>query len=137
MEKTLPEKLALIKANVPRAYKAMQDGNAHAMADIAATLAMQQYSISPDIATLGFESESLEAEYKHKVAYSFIQEKEGGQTDKLAESRAKLKWVEMYTRYLETKRAFNIARAAHKDIENLLDVLRTNISIKKQEMKNL
>lgn len=135
--KTTAEKLELIRKNVVKAYQAMQKDNPEDMANVASTLAMQLYSLGEDIAELQFTAESLEAEYKHKVATAFSKNKEAGYTDKLADAEGRKQWKEMYEQYLSANRAYRTAKLAHDDTGTILDVLRTNISLKRKVIERV
>ena len=137
MEKSTSEKIELIRKEVINAYKALQAGDANEMAKSASTLAMQNFSLGSDIADLQFESESLYATHKHHLAQSFAENKDAGYTDKLSDSNARLKWKEMEEDYIAKSREYRLAKNAHDDCNSLIDVLRTNISIKKQELNKL
>jgi len=58
-------------------------------------------------------------------------------TDKQSEAKAKLKWEEEYAHVLEAGRNYKLAKTVHDDLGTMIDVLRTNISIKKAELNNL
>lgn len=134
MEKSTDERIALIRKEVIEAYKALQAGDHNAMADSASKLAMQNFYLGSAIADLQFESESLYATHKHHLAQSFAENKDAGYTDKLSDSNSRLKWKEMEEDYIKKNREYRLAKNAHDDTGALIDVLRTNISIKKAEI---
>lgn len=135
--KTTEEKIALMKKEVIKSYQAMQSGDFQAMADSATNLAMQAYSLGQDIADLQFEAESLDSVYKHHIAQTFLEEKAASGTDKYSDTKARMKWKELHEQYLSKNREYRLAKMARDDSQTLIDVLRTNISIKKAEMQNI
>jgi len=137
MNKTTEEKIALMKKEVYASYQAMQDGKHNEMADSASKLAMQAYSLGQDIADLQFSAESLESVYKHHVAQTYLEEKAAGGTDKFSDTKARIKWKELHEQYLHKNREYRLAKMARDDSQTLIDVLRTNISLKKSEMNNI
>lgn len=135
--KTAKELIELIRAEVREAYFAMESGDADKMADSASKLAMQNFSLGSSIPDLQFEAESLDSVYKHHIAQSFAENKDAGYTDKLSDSNARLKWKEMQEQCISKSRDYRLAKNAHDDTNTLIDVLRTNISIKKQQLNKL
>lgn len=133
----LEDRITNARKSVVQAYEALKAGDPHKMADVASELAMQMYGLAGEIADLQFEADTLKSVYKNKVAQTFLEEKVGGGTDKLSDSKARMKWIEMEQQYLAKDRDYRLAKLTHDDIGNLIDVLRTNISIKKIEIQNI
>lgn len=135
--KTLDELLEAIRANVLRSYQLLQTQNATDLSKIMSELAMQNFSISYYVAEYEFESKSMEAEYKRHVSKTFMEEREGGATEKNADAKARLKWEDMMKQYLLANKAYRLSKSTHGDVENLLDIMRSRLSLLKLEMSNL
>lgn len=133
-DKTLDELMQSIRANVVKAYKLLQTQNATDLSKTAAELAMQNFSVSFYVAEYEFESKSLEADYKHKVSITYMQERTAGQTEKNAEAIAKKKWYDLLKMQLDVSKAYRLARSCHGDVETLLDIMRSRIGILRQEL---
>lgn len=134
--KDLPELLDAIRSNVVEAYKLLQTQNATDLSKIMSELAMQNFSVSWYIAEYDFEARSLEAEYKRQCAQTYMQEREGGATEKNADAKARLKWADMHKQYLTANKAYRLAKSTHDDVENLLDIMRSRIGILRLEMNS-
>jgi len=133
----LEDRLTTARKYVEQAHAHLQSGNHHGMAETAAEISMQMYGLATEIADSQFNAEMQESVYKNKVAKTFLEEKASGLTDKQSEAKAKLKWEEEYTHVLEAGRNYKLAKTTHDDLGTMIDVLRTNISIKKAEINNL
>jgi hypothetical protein len=133
----LEERLTTARKFVEQAHSHLKSGNHHGMATVAAEISMQMYGLATEIADTQFNAEVLESVYKNNVSKTFLEEKASGLTDKQSEAKAKLKWSEDYTDYLEANRNYRLAKTTHDDLGTMIDVLRTNISIKKQELNSL
>lgn len=135
--KELPELLEAIRANVVSAYKLLQTQNATDLSKIMSELAMQNFSISWYVANHEYESRSLEAEFKRQCAVTYMQEREGGATEKNADAKARLKWADLQKTYLLESKYYRLARSTHGDVETLVDIIRTRVSLLKIEVSNL
>lgn len=133
----LEERIKVCRKYVEKAYMALQTGNPDEMANTATELAMQMYGLAGEIADLQFDADTLESVYKNKTAQAFGEFKDSGLTDKLSDSKARLKWAEMKDQHIKKNRDYKLAKLTHDDLGNLVDVLRTNISIKKVEIQNI
>lgn len=136
-QKTLDQLLEAIRKNVVESYRLLQTQNATDLSKLMSELAMQNFSISWYVAEYEFESKTLEAEHKRQVSVTFMQEREGGATEKNADAKARQKWFELYDKYLMVNKFYRLARSTHGDVENLLDIMRSRISLLKMEMANL
>lgn len=132
--KELDELIEAIRDNVKKAYQLLQTQNATDLSKTAAELAMQNFSISYYVAEYEFESRSLEAEYKRQLSVTFMQEREGGATEKNADAKARIKWAEMQAQYLSSSKAYRLAKSTHGDVENLIDIMRSRIGILRREL---
>jgi len=135
--KELPELLEAVRKNTVEAYKLLQTQNASDLSKVMAELGLQNFSISYYVAEYEFESRTLEAEYKRQVSVTFMQEREGGATEKNADAKARIKWADMHKQYLLSNKAYRLAKNTHGDIENLLDIIRSRIGILRQEMSTM
>lgn len=135
--KELPELLEAIRKNTIEAYKLLQSQDASNLSKVMSELGLQNFSISYYVATYEFDSRSLEAEYKRQVSVTFMQEREGGATEKNADAKAKIKWADMHKEFLVANKMYRLARSTHSDIENLLDIIRSRIGILRQEMSQM
>lgn len=135
--KELPELLEAIRKNTIEAYKLLQSQDASNLSKVMSELGLQNFSISYYVATYEFDSRSLEAEYKRQVSVTFMQEREGGATEKNADAKAKIKWAELHKEFLIANKMYRLARSTHSDIENLLDIIRSRIGILRQEMSQM
>lgn len=135
--KELPELLEAIRKNTVEAYKLLQSQDASNLSKVMSELGLQNFSISYYVATYEFDSRSLEAEYKRQVSVTFMQEREGGATEKNADAKAKIKWADMHKEFLVANKMYRLARSTHSDIENLLDIIRSRIGILRQEMSQM
>lgn len=135
--KELPELLEGIRANVVKAYQLLQTQNATDLSKIVSELSMQNFSLSYYAAEYEMESKTLDAEYTRQRSVTFMQEREGGATEKNADAKAKIKWHDLYKQYLDSNKMYRISKATHGDIENMIDVVRSRISLLKMEIANL
>lgn len=135
--KTIEELIEVIRKNVVSAYKLLQTQNATDLSKIMAELGMQNFSVSWYVADYEFESKTLEAEYKRQCAVTYMQEREGGATEKNADAKARLKWADMHKQYLVAAKSYRLAKSTHEDVENLLDIMRSRIGILRMEISNL
>lgn len=135
--KTLDELLEAIRYNTRKAYTLLQTQNATDLSKIMSELAMQNFSLSWYAAKYEYESKSQEADYKHNVSITFMQERESGATEKNADAKARQKWTPLYKDYLLTHKMYRLAKSTHSDIENLIDIMRSRLSILKMEISNL
>lgn len=135
--KTLEELLESIRKNVIEAYKLLQTQNATDLSKIMAELGMMNFSVSWYSADYEFQSKTLEAEYARQRSVTFMQEREGGATEKNADAKAKIKWHEMYAQYLDANKMFRLSKSTHGDVERLIDIMRSRLSILKMEISNL
>ena len=135
--KTLDELLEAIRSNTVKAYRLLQTQNATDLSKLLAELAMQNFSLSWYAAEYEFESKSQEADHKHNVSVTFMQERESGATEKNADAKARQKWANMYKEYLLTNKMYRLAKSTHSDIENLIDIMRSRLSILKMEITNM
>jgi len=133
-DKTLDELLKLIHKNVREAYTLLQTQDASSLSTIASTLAMQNFSLSYYIAEHEFDSKSLEAEYKRQCAITYMQEREGGATEKNADAKARIKWADLQKEYLTANKAYRLSKSCHDDVENLIDIGRSRIGILRREI---
>lgn len=133
-DKSLQQVLTEIRKNVVEAYQLLQTQNASGLSKVASTLAMQNFSLSYYSAEYEFESKTLESEYKRQLSQTFMKEREAGATEKNADAKAKIKWHDMYTQYLDANKLYRLSKATHQDVENLIDIVRTRISLLKMEM---
>lgn len=133
-DKSLEELLHAVRKNIVEAYRLLQTQNASDLSKVASELSMQNFSISYWVAEYEYESRSLEAEYKRQLSVTFMQEREGGATEKNADAKAKIKWAQMHKDFLTNNKAYRLAKGTHADIENLLDIIRSRIGILRQEM---
>lgn len=135
--KSLDELLEAIRKNVTKAYQLLQSQNASDLSKVMAELGMQNFSVSWYVAEYEFESRSLEAEYKRQLSITFMQEREGGATEKNADAKARMKWADMQKQYLTSSKAYRLAKSTHADVENLLDIMRSRIGILRKELSTL
>lgn len=133
--KDLTELLEAIRGNVVKAYQLLQTQNATDLSKVMSELGMQNFSVSYYVAEYEFNSKSLEAEYKRQCAVTYMQEREAGATEKNADAKARLKWVEMHTEYLVASKSYRLAKSTHDDVENLLDIMRSRIGILRKEIE--
>lgn len=134
--KELNELLEAIRANVIKAYKLLQSQNATGLSKVASELAMQNFSVSWYVAEYEFGSRTLEAEYKRKLSVTFMQEREGGATEKNADAKAKIQWADMQKQFLLANKSYRLAKSTHGDVENLLDIMRSRIGILRKELES-
>lgn len=135
-EQSLDELMELVRKNVVQAYKLLQTQDANGLSNTASILAMQNFSLSYYSAEYEFESKTLESEYKRQISVTFMKERKSGATEKNAEAEAKIKWHDMYKQYLDANKLFRLSKATHQDVENLIDIVRSRISLLKMEMSN-
>ena len=135
--KDLPELLEAIRKNTIKSYQYLQSQNASELSKVLSELGLQNFSISYYVAEYEFTSRSLEAEYKRQLSVTFMQEREGGATEKNADAKAKIKWFDMHKEFLIANKAYRLAKSTHADIENLLDIIRSRIGILRQEMSTM
>jgi hypothetical protein len=135
--KDLPELLEAIRTNVVQAYKLLQTQNATDLSITMSELAMQNFSISYYVAEYEFESRSLEAEYKRQCAVTYMQQRESGQTEKNSDAQARLKWSDLQKEFLVASKSYRLAKSAHADVENLIDIIRSRLSLLKLEISQL
>lgn len=136
-EKTLEQLLVEIRKNVVETYRLLQTQNASGLSKVASELAMQNFSLSYYSAEYEFESKTLGSEYKRQLSQTFMKEREGGATEKNADAKAKIKWADMYQQFLDNNKLFRLSKATHQDVENLIDIVRSRISLLKMEMSNV
>lgn len=129
--------LDAIRGNTIKAYQLLQTQNASDLSKIMSELGLQNFSLSYYSAEYEFEAKSLEAEYKRQVSITFMQEREGGATEKNADSKARIKWADMYKEFLTINKAYRLAKSTHADVENLLDIMRSRLAILRQEMSTM
>lgn len=132
--KTLDELLSAVQKNVRAAYSLIQTQDAASLSKIVSELAMQNFSLSYYVAEYEFEAKSLEAEHKRQVSVTFMQEREGGATEKNADAKARQKWADFYKDYLVANKAYRLSKATHDDISSLLDIIRSRIGILRREI---
>lgn len=135
-DKTLDELMDSIRANVVKAYKLLQTQNATDLSKTAAELAMQNFSVSWYLSEYEFESKSLEADYRHKVSVTFMQERSAGNTEKNADAIARQKWYDLLKAQLDVSRAYRLAKSCHDDISSMLDIMRSRIGILRRELED-
>lgn len=135
--KDLPELLDAIRKNTIEAYKLLQSQNASELSKVISELGLQNFSLSYYVAEYEFDSRSLEAEYKRQVSVTFMQEREGGATEKNADAKAKIKWADMHKEFLVANKMYRLSRSTHADVENLIDIIRSRIGILRQEMSQM
>lgn len=134
--KTLDELLNAIRKNTVQAYKLLQTQDASGLSKIMAELGLQNFSLSWYVADYDFEAKSTDAEYKRQCAVTYMQEREGGATEKNADAKARLKWADMHKQYLVSNKNYRLAKSTHDDVENLLDIMRSRIGILRLEIKS-
>ena len=135
--KALPDLLEGVRKNTVQAYKLLQTQNATELSKVMSELGLQNFSLSYYAAQYEFESKTLEAEYKRHLSQTFMEEREGGATEKNADAKARMKWHDLNMQYLASNKLYRIARATHQDVENLIDIVRTRISLLKMEMSKM
>lgn len=135
--KTLDELLDHIRKNTVEAYKLLQSQNASGLSKVMAELGLQNFSLSWYVADYDFEARSTEAEYKRQCSVTYMQEREGGATEKNADAKARIKWADMHKQFLIANKAYRLAKSTHDDVENLLDIMRSRLSILKMEMSTI
>lgn len=135
--KTLNELLALIHKNVRQAYALLQTQDATGLSKVISELGMQNFSLSWYAADYEFEAKTLEAEWKRQCAVTFMELRKSGATEKNADAEARIKWADLYKSYLENNKAYRLAKATHGDTENLVDIVRSRLSLLKMEMTSL
>lgn len=126
-----------IRADVVKFYQVFDSQDINGLLELAKVFVSKNFTLSHWIGVYQFERDSLEAEYKHKVSVNFSKYKTDGDTDKKAESRAKTDWYELLKAQLEAGRNYTISKQLHGDVENLLNMLRTKISISRKELDAL
>lgn len=132
--KDLQELLKSVRDSVVQAYQLLQTQNATDLSKVMAELGMINFSISYYVAEYEFESQSLNAEYKRQLAVTFMENRRAGATEKNSEAVAKMKWHDMLKQYLDANKAYRLAKSTHSDVDTLCDIMRSRISLLKQEM---
>ena len=130
----LEELAESLRADVVRFYQVFDSQDINGLLELAKIFVSKNFTLSHWIGVYQFERDSLEAEYKHKVSVNFSKYKLDGDTDKQAESRAKTDWHTLLEKQLEAGRNYTISKQLHGDVENLLNMLRTKISISRKEL---
>lgn len=134
--KTLDQLIEAIRGNTVKAYTLLQSQNASDLSKVMAELGLQNFSLSWYVAEYEFESRSMDAEYKRQCAITYMQEREGGATEKNADAKARIKWADMQKQFLIISKAYRLAKSSHNDVENLLDIMRSRIGILRKELES-
>lgn len=132
--KTLDELLESIRKNVLLSYKLMQTQDLSSLSKVVSELGMQNFSLSYYIAEYEFDAKSLEAEYKRQCAITYMQEREGGATEKNADAKAKIKWEEILKKQLLINKSYRLSKSSHDDVSNLIDIMRSRIGVLRREI---
>lgn len=132
--KPLDELLKFADDKRKEVYAILQTQDFNSLSILMGELASFNFSISYYVAQNQFEADSLAEEIRHKIGADFIVNKDAGDTDKLAEMKAKNKWSDLTKKQLEVNKEYRLASLCHKDIETLIDVLRSRVGVLRKEL---
>jgi len=127
----------LIRENTVKFYQLFDSQNMDGLLTLMRDFGLQNFTLSHWVAIYQFDRDSLDAEIKHKTSQSFMKFKAEGDTDKLADSKARAEWYLMLKEQLLAQKSYTIAKHMHGDVERLTDMLRTKISILRKEVETL